>query len=176
MAEPGPSRKKVGVRLDVEVLRRAERWDFLAVSDAMLEGAARAAFAVAEEHAHAEATIVLADDAEMRVLNRTYGGKDASTNVLSFPGGRVTGAEDPLLLGDIVLAGETVEREAEERGISTADHAAHLVVHGMLHLLGFDHDEDSEAERMERMEVEILAGLGIADPYAERSRPEGVEV
>jgi probable rRNA maturation factor len=161
----------------VEIVPRAGHWSQLGISNAILERAARAAFAAAAPagHRNDEATIVLTNDAETRVLNRTYRGKDAPTNVLSFPAGSVPGAEEPLPLGDVVLSAETVEREADEQSISSADHATHLVVHGMLHLLGFDHEEDAQAECMERMEIEILAGLGIADPYAERARPEKAE-
>jgi probable rRNA maturation factor len=178
VAEPGPSRNRSRARLDVEIVRRAESWERLDVPESTLERAALAAFAAAmpDETRFAEATIVLTDDAEIRELNRDYRGKDAPTNVLSFPAGLNPAADAPLFLGDIILAGETISREAEEQDISPADHASHLVVHGMLHLLGFDHEEEAEAERMERAETEILAGLGIADPYAERARPEKAEV
>ncbi len=105
----------------------------------------------------------------VRDLNMTYRGHDEPTNVLSFPSedaptdaGALTG---PLLLGDIVLAYETFVREARLRGISVCDHAMHLVVHGALHLLGYDHIEDADAEAMEGLEVEILGQLGIDDPY-----------
>jgi probable rRNA maturation factor len=103
----------------------------------------------------------------MRDLNRLWRGKDAPTNVLSFP---ADADRDRGFLGDIVLAYETAYREAKERGISLADHASHLVVHGMLHLLGFDHDGDADAERMERVEGSALASIGVADPYAETDR------
>ena len=117
----------------------------------------------------AEAGVVLADDAMVRQLNATYRGKDAPTNVLSFPFQTPPGGvpEDAPYLGDVVLAAETVAREAAERGIVPTAHLQHLVVHGLLHLLGLDHASDAEAEQMERIEVEILAMLGIADPYAE---------
>ena len=94
---------------------------------------------------------MLTDDAEMRALNRTWRGKDSSTNVLSFPAGYAPGAiaGEPRPLGDVVLAAETVLAEAADRHIPAADHAAHLVVHGMLHLLGFDHERDEDAEAME---------------------------
>ncbi len=114
----------------------------------------------------AEVSVVLTDDAEQRELNRQWRGQDKSTNVLSFP------QLEPFspvmgLVGDITLARETVEREASEMGIPFDAHYTHLVVHGFLHLLGHDHVEDDEAERMESLETRILAALGIADPYAD---------
>lgn len=113
-----------------------------------------------------EVSVLLTDDAEQRVLNAQWRGIDKSTNVLSFPQiepfGPVSG-----LVGDITLALETVQREAGEMGIAFEAHFTHLVVHGFLHLLGYDHIEDDEAERMEALETKILAGLGIADPYAD---------
>ena len=101
----------------------------------------------------------------MRDLNREWRGKDAPTNVLAFPAGDHTG---PGPLGDVVLAYETVSDEARNVGIAFADHASHLVIHGLLHLLGFDHINDDEAEWMESLERTALARLGIADPYAEQ--------
>lgn len=125
--------------------------------------------------AGAEATIVLADDALVRELNRDYRGTDAPTNVLSFaalddPEPAFEG--EPLALGDMVLAFETTRAEAEAQGISLAAHLSHLVVHAMLHLLGYDHMESAEAERMEGLETMILGRLGIADPY---SMPESLD-
>ena len=114
----------------------------------------------------AELAIVLTDDAEQHELNQQWRGKDSSTNVLSFPQiepfGPVVG-----ILGDITMARETIEREAIEQGTSFADHFTHLVVHGFLHILGYDHLTDAEALQMESLETQILAGLGIADPYAD---------
>jgi probable rRNA maturation factor len=116
-----------------------------------------------------EASVVLANDALVRRLNRTYRGKDQATNVLSFPFQRPPGAgvaDDDAYLGDVVLAAETVGGEAAERGIEPGHHLQHLVVHGLLHLLGRDHQSDEEAEAMERLEAEILETIGVADPYA----------
>ena len=114
----------------------------------------------------AELSILLTDDAEQQELNRTWRGKDSPTNVLSFPQiepfGPVVG-----LLGDITLAYETLEREANELGKSFAEHFTHLVVHGFLHILGHDHLVEEEALRMEGLETQILASLGIEDPYAD---------
>ncbi len=137
------------------------------VTDAMLKRAARAAFLAAPvlPHGTYQVTIVLTDDAEMRNLNRTWRGKDAATNVLSFPAD--DGIREPGLLGDVVLAYETTLEEARQQNIALQDHVSHLVVHGVLHLLGFDHAEDEAAERMESLERTALASLGIADPYAE---------
>jgi len=114
--------------------------------------------------------IVLTDDAEQRTLNRIWRGRDSPTNVLSFS---TTAPNEPsppgapVLLGDVVLAFETVAREAAEQRKHLADHLAHLVVHGVLHLLGFDHENDAEAAIMEARETEILSRLGVPAPYAD---------
>ena len=114
----------------------------------------------------AEVTVVLTDDAEQHELNRQWRGFDKSTNVLSFP---QLAPFTPVvgLIGDITLARETVEAEAAEMGISLEAHFTHLVVHGFLHLLGYDHIEEADAVKMESLETKILANLGIADPYAD---------
>jgi probable rRNA maturation factor len=180
MADGGPSRKSAargsGSRLDVAIVRHDEAWRGTRVSDAMLARAARAGFNAAPPSSPGtyEVSILLTDDAEMRALNRTWRGKDASTNVLSFPAG--DDLNKPGLLGDVALAYETTRKEAEATGIALSDHAAHLVVHGVLHLLGFDHLEEDEAERMETLERQALASLGIADPYAKRDGARPAEV
>jgi probable rRNA maturation factor len=123
-----------------------------------------------------EVAVRLTDDAEVQGLNRDYRGKDKPTNVLSFPQydpgdfAMLANTDDgEILLGDIVLALETCTREAGERGIAIADHAAHLIVHGMLHLLGYDHQDDASGDAMEALETKALATLGFADPYADHS-------
>ncbi len=183
MADPGPSRSGSpnggGATLEVDVLRKSALWDRTPVSDAMLADAARAAFTAAcPPGVGASAiTIVLADDAELRALNRTWRGKDAPTNVLSFPtvSGALAPRGEPCLIGEVVLACETVMDEA--RGcIALTDHAVHLVVHGVLHLQGFEHDDEAHAERMENLERKILASFGIADPYAEAEEEEVAEM
>lgn len=111
--------------------------------------------------------LILTDDAEQRRLNRTYRGMDSATNVLSFAlaDAGADPAGMPVLLGDVVLALATIEREALEQHKPLADHLAHLVVHGVLHLLGFDHQSEGAAAAMEAREVEILQVLGVPDPY-----------
>jgi probable rRNA maturation factor len=114
----------------------------------------------------AELSVVLTNDVEQRQLNRDWRGKDAPTNVLSFP--QIEPFSPVLgILGDITLARETVAREAEEQGTPFNHHFTHLVVHGFLHILGYDHIEDDEALTMEGLETQILAELGIDDPYAD---------
>lgn len=167
--------------LDIDILHEAGIWS--PAGEEAVRRAARRAFEVAGGGDAAELCVVLADDAFVQTLNKTYRGKDKPTNVLSFPTGAIpvavgpeplwggeTGRARPL--GDIVLAEETLTREASEQGKSFADHLSHLVVHGVLHLLGEDHEEDDAAEAMEALEREILASLGIADPYSsEQARP-----
>lgn len=111
-----------------------------------------------------EIVIVLADDATLRALNRDFRGKDKPTNVLAFPGA-AGGPEAGGALGDVAIAAETVASEARDQGKTVPHHLAHLVVHGVLHLLGYTHDRKADAARMERLETEALAGLGISDPY-----------
>ena len=114
--------------------------------------------------AGAELSVMLTDDESIRAINAQWRQKDAPTNVLSFPAPpSMPGA--PRLLGDIVIAHETTAREAEAEGKPFADHLGHLAVHGFLHLLGYDHESDTDAEVMERLEREILAKLGVPDPY-----------
>lgn len=113
----------------------------------------------------AEVSLVFTDDAHIRLLNRRYRGNDAATNVLSFPAAR-TGALFGPLLGDVVLAAETVAAEATAAGLAPEAHLTHLLIHGFLHLLGYDHGDDREAAVMEGLETAILATLGIADPHA----------
>ncbi len=109
-------------------------------------------------------SVALLSDRGVRRLNHDFRGKDKPTNVLSFPAGNVAEGRR-LALGDIALALGVVKREAKEQRKAAADHLAHLMVHGVLHLLGYDHETDEDAARMEKLERKALAGLGIADPY-----------
>ncbi len=117
-----------------------------------------------------EVSIVLADDDAVRVLNRDYRQQDKPTNVLSFAAlddDAPLPEDGPLVLGDVVIAYETAAGEAARDGKTLAHHLSHLVVHGVLHLLGYDHEIDDEAEAMERLEASVLAALGVPDPYAQ---------
>ena len=130
------------------------------VSRALDQACQRSGHAVIER---AEVSVLLCDDDTIRRLNKDWRGKDKPTNVLSFPSpGPI---ESRPLLGDIAIAWETTAGEAADEMKPVADHLTHLVVHGCLHLLGFDHDDASEAERMERLEILVLGDLGVADPY-----------
>ena len=149
--------------LHADVVRDAGDWS--AVGDA--EGLIAQATAAVAAHegllsAPSAVTVALSDDTSVAELNARYRGKPKPTNVLSFPAG--PGAEAGHF-GDIVLASETVLREADEQGITPAHHLQHLTVHGILHLLGFDHERTDDAERMESLEIMILGRLGIANPY-----------
>lgn len=128
------------------------------------EVAARAALGGLDLRGPLELSLALADDATVRTLNRDYRGKDKPTNVLSFPQAEAM-PDGTLMLGDVVLARETCLAEAAEARRSPADHLSHLVVHGVLHLAGHDHEEDAQAEVMEALEVTILADIGVPNPY-----------
>lgn len=148
----------------VDIIGQCPAWSALAGLDDLIEQAAAAALAASGGNVpdDAELSVLLTDDAAMRALNRTWRGIDKATNVLSFPA-----ASLPLSphLGDIVLAFETIRAEAAREGKTMADHLAHLVVHGVLHLLGHDHETNAQADGMEALERAALARLGIADPY-----------
>lgn len=113
----------------------------------------------------AEVAIVLTDDSAIRALNRDWRGDDSATNVLSFPVGSAGAPGAPVMLGDIVIAYETLARESTDEGKTFQQHLIHLAVHGFLHLLGYDHVNDRDAIEMERLEIRILAELGVPDPY-----------
>src|SRR5713101_518549 len=135
-------------------------------ASAIAAAGARAALATGTEASRCVVDVTLTDDAEQRQLNRTYRGKDAPTNVLAFPQAETVPAADaPVLLGDVVLAFETVRREAAEQKKPFANHLSHLVAHGVLHLLGLDHENAADAAAMEAREIKILGGLGVPDPY-----------
>ncbi len=145
--------------LQVDVLASSGLWrgheDFLAQA---------LAAAAAEEGVVGSVSLLLGDDASVASLNARFRGKAGATNVLSFPS--VKGAAEPGFLGDIALAAETIVQQANFQGKRFEHHAAHLVVHGFLHLLGYDHVEHADAEKMEARERAILRSLGIEDPYA----------
>ncbi len=121
--------------------------------------ACRAALAACEDIPQASLTTVLADDAAVQALNRDFRSKDKPTNVLSFPSG------EEEYLGDIIVSLDTVKREAEAQGKTFEHHLTHLLVHGILHLLGYDHEQEEEAVEMEGLEIEILEKIGISNPY-----------
>ena len=162
--------------LDVAIEADAE-WDSSTGWEALVDRAAKAAVAesafpqLGASVRPVELSVRLTSDQEVQALNAHWRRKDVATNVLSFPMAEAYELEQAdedgpeLLLGDVILAHGTCKREAEDKAISIADHAAHLVVHGTLHLLGYDHDDPAQAEDMEAREVRALARLGIADPY-----------
>ncbi len=119
----------------------------------------------------AELSLLLTSDAEIRALNARYRGQDKPTNVLSFPAAPAERLGHLQTLGDVALAFETLAREAEGAGLPLADHYRHLVAHGFLHLIGYDHGTDEEAARMEALETRILARLGVGDPHTDGAAP-----
>lgn len=153
-------------QLAVDVVHHSPDW-VDEVEDGFLVSAANAAYRAAEGITPpAELSLLLTSDEEIRDLNKNWRGRDEATNVLSFPLDAPFCEQGTRPIGDVVLAFETVAREAGERGIPVSQHAAHLVVHGVLHLLGYDHENDSQARSMETLEVQVLNALGMPDPYA----------
>ena len=140
----------------VALLPRAER---------LAEAAAEASLAALPAPPAGDLVVLLTDDAEVRDLNARFRGKDQATNVLSFPAGDNPHGH----LGDVALALGVCAAEAKAQGKPLADHLRHLVAHGVLHLVGYDHQDDGEAEAMEALERKILAGLGVPDPYEDHA-------
>ncbi len=183
-----PSGNLVGTMLEIAVENVDGIWPSTADWSGIVARAVRAALRVSpfaaldQLRAGVEISARLTNDAEVQGLNRDYRGKDQPTNVLSFPmvpahilamlGNRdakdcdAIGAGGEILLGDIVLAWESCATEAGDKGVAVSDYASHLVVHGTLHLLGYDHIKDADALHMEQLEAAAMAELGLADPYA----------
>ena len=165
-AEPEPDPEPQ--RLSLDVVHDCDGWSVIAGIEPLIQAAADALQAEVDIGApHATAAVMLSSDEEVRALNAKWRGIGKATNVLSFPAPEAPGdLEQAEFLGDIALACETVLAEAAAQGTTPAHHLQHLVVHGLLHLLGYDHDNPDDATEMEALEVDILARLGIADPYA----------
>jgi probable rRNA maturation factor len=161
--------------VSVDIVMESTLWEAVRGVEALIVQAVEAALRVGgmDHREDAELSVVLTDDSGIQALNKVWRGKDQPTNVLSFPAVPPERMAESPALGDLVLAYETIEREATELGIGIESHITHLVVHGTLHLFGYDHMSDTDAERMEMLEVAVLATLGIADPYAgePESRP-----
>ena len=153
--------------IDIEI--EDDGWlDVLPDAQAVVETGVAAALAAVEIEGQADVVVLLCNDAEMRELNREYRKKDKATNVLSFPAPKAMRVKGVLEhLGDVALGLETCVLEAREQGKTLKNHVMHLSVHGTLHLLGYDHMTDEEAEEMESLERDILKGLGVPDPYAQ---------
>lgn len=156
----------------LEIIVEAPAWNALrGVKPALRRAIATAAAPMRLEKS--ELAIVLTDDAAIRELNHRWRGRDKPTNVLSFPAhGLVPPGSGPRPLGDVVIAYETMTHEAQEQGLPLTHHLTHLAVHGFLHLLGYDHESDTEAETMEQLERDILARLDVPDPYATREEAD----
>jgi probable rRNA maturation factor len=162
------ARQKPGT-IKVEIVDRAGDWSSLGPVATRVRKAAEAAYKAARAEVTSDGgavVIALSDAAEVQALNAAYRGNDKPTNVLSFPVAESIRASHPSSpLGDVILSFETVVAEADQRGLSVVDHLQHLVVHGILHLLGYDHETDADAVRMERLESQVMLSLGVSDPY-----------
>jgi probable rRNA maturation factor len=154
--------------LQSDISVECELWSKLADLDALVEHALQAARLEAGKTLinGAEVSLLFCDDGRIQELNRDWRGLDKPTNVLSFPAAPADRLASAPLLGDIAIAFETVTKEARDEDKSLSDHTSHMIVHGFLHLLGYDHENEEEAEEMEDLERRALARLGIADPYA----------
>lgn len=151
-------------KIIADIVEDAGDWSFLENVQELVESAiAELATEPQLEISEASVSVALSDDASIAVLNGQFRSKPKPTNVLSFPSG--PSAAKSGFLGDIILAAETLQTEAADEDIAIEHHFQHLIVHGILHLLGYDHEQEADAERMEALEIKILARLGIANPY-----------
>lgn len=170
--DPDPELPRLSQRLTVDIVHDCDGWKVISALEPLIQTAADAVQAQLDlGTSHTTVAVMLTSDAEARRLNAQWRGIDKATNVLSFPAPEAPGdLEVVAFLGDIALACETVLAEAVEQNTTPGHHLQHLVVHGLLHLLGYDHETSDDAAEMEALEVEILARLGIVDPY------EGLEL
>jgi probable rRNA maturation factor len=162
----GRQRAPARQTLAVDILTESEAWRAVPEAEAVIRRAVALA-AAAVSTSEGELAILLTDDSAIHTLNRQWRGRDEPTNVLSFPGPEPQ-PDTPVLLGDIVIAYDTVAREALAEDKPIRHHLAHLAVHGFLHLVGYDHETDKEAQAMETLETVVLARLGVPDPYLAR--------
>lgn len=160
-----PGRPASPPQIDIEI--RSPRWDKQPLAEKAVRDAILTAVS-ALSTGGGEVSIVLTDDSTIRTLNRDWRGIDSATNVLSFPASGPGRGQEGGLLGDIVIAYETLERECDEEKRDLLHHLSHLTVHGFLHLIGYDHQDDAQAEEMERLESEIMTRLNMPDPYLAR--------
>jgi probable rRNA maturation factor len=156
-----------------EVMIVADGWRAEPDAEAVIQRAIAAAAEMVDTGiGEAELAVMLTDDSGIRTLNNNWRGQDKPTNVLSFPALQPPAGRErddaPRMLGDIAIAYETMRREADEEGKAFDHHLSHLAIHGFLHLIGYDHEKDRDAEDMEALEREILERIGIPDPYAEQ--------
>lgn len=158
--------------LAIEIAVECDEWGRRDLLDALVAESLQAVLDETGERLRegAEVSFLFGDDARIRDLNRQFRGKDQPTNVLSFPGPEPL--ESALFLGDIALAFETIGCEAREQGKSLQDHSRHMIVHGFLHLLGYDHEDDAEADEMEAVEIRVLRALGVENPYRDDHESE----
>lgn len=170
MSDPCDSRRSIGTSaatLTIEAETHAGGWQWLAQRDEIVLRTAAALAAEIRPSSMLTAALALSDDAAVRALNRQWRQQDKPTNVLSFPAPPPSrGHNGARFLGDIVLAEETLLAEARAAGIPAEHHFQHLLVHGLLHLMGYDHEDDREATTMEALETRVLDALGVPDPYA----------
>lgn len=157
--------------VEIDIVKNAGDWPDEDAIEALARTCVSEVFSTLNfANVDSELSLVLTDDAEIRAINTQWRSIDKPTNVLSFPAFNVVVGQAPkAMLGDVILAYETILREADLEKISFNDHLSHLIIHGLLHLLGYDHENDKDAEEMESLETAILAKLEIADPYADHT-------
>ena len=164
---PTPGRRASPPQIDIQT--RSPLWNAQPLAEKTVRDAIAAAASTLST-ADSEVSIVLTDDSAMAVLNRDWRGIDKPTNVLSFPASGHKGSENSHFLGDIVIAYETLARECDDENRTFVHHLAHLAVHGFLHLVGYDHETDAQAEEMEGLESRIMTRMNMPDPYVARDR------